>query len=220
MIQVNVLSGLFTNYEVTKLHIDNPYLLNNLIYATLLLVALATLKKKKSTFLDFSQTEQLRGLAILFVIIEHFWYHVCNEKNTVFLFGGYAVTLFLLLSGYGLMRSNMAHQIATREFLRKRVKKIFVPYWLVTVGIVIADYVLLHKKHPIHELIFTFSGINISTSLQYFEHARWFVTLLLIYYFAFLLCKVVETFLRNVGPSIFLINPNFIPTLRTIPIRC
>lgn len=188
MIQFNVLPSLFTNYEVTKLHIDNPYLLNSLIYATILLVSLVTLKRKTSTFLDFSQTEQLRGLAILFVIIEHFWYHVCNEKNTVFLLGGYAVTLFLLLSGYGLMRSNMAHQITAKEFFLKRTRKIFIPYWLVTIGIIIADYLVWQKRYPLQEILFTFTGINLSKELQYFDHSRWFITLLLVNYLAFCCC--------------------------------
>jgi peptidoglycan/LPS O-acetylase OafA/YrhL len=188
MIQLNVLPEFFTNYEATKLHIDNPYLLNSLIYATLLFITLVTLKKKKSTFLDFSQTEQLRGLAILFVIIEHFWYHVCNEKNTVFLFGGYAVTLFLLLSGYGLMRSNMAHQITAREFFLKRIRKIFIPYWLATIGIAITDYLLWQKRYPLQDLFFTFTGINISKELQYFDHSRWFITLLLVNYLTFFCC--------------------------------
>jgi len=97
------LKGFFVNYETTKLHIVTPFLLNSLIYVTLLLAVLVTLKKRPSSFLDFSQTEQLKGLAIFFVVIEHFWYHVCNEKGTVLVMGSYAVTLFLLLSGYGLM---------------------------------------------------------------------------------------------------------------------
>jgi len=188
MIQLNVLPEFFTNYEATKLHIDNPYLLNSLIYATLLLVALVTLKKKKSTFLDFSQTEQLRGLAMLFVVIGHFWHHVCNENGLFFAFGDYSVTLFLLLSGYGLMSSHMTRQITAREFFLKRVRKIFIPYWLVTIGIIIADYILLQKYYQVHELLLTFAGINLSKTLHYFDYARWFITLLLIEYLVFFCC--------------------------------
>jgi len=187
MIQFNVLIGLFTNYEATKLHIDNPYLLNSLIYATLLLVTLVTLKKKKSTFLDFSQTEQLRGLAMLFVVIGHFWHHVCNENGPFFAFGDYSVTLFLLLSGYGLMSSHMTRQITAREFFLKRVRKIFIPYWLVTIGIIIADYVLLQRYYHVNELLLTFAGINLSKTLRYLDYARWFITLLLVEYLVFFL---------------------------------
>jgi peptidoglycan/LPS O-acetylase OafA/YrhL len=188
MTDFSFLKDLFTNYETTKLHIANPFLLNSLIYSTLLLVTLVTLKKKPSTLLDFSQTEQLRGLSMLFVIIGHFWYHVCNENSPFLVFGDYAVTLFLLLSGFGLMSSNMTRQVTAREFFLKRIRKIFIPYWLVTVGIIIADYILLQKSYHVHELLITSAGINISKTLHYFDYARWFITLLLISYLAFFCC--------------------------------
>jgi probable poly-beta-1,6-N-acetyl-D-glucosamine export protein len=178
----------FVNYETTKLHIDNPALLNNSIYFSLLFFALVTLKKKSSNLLDFSQTEQLKGLSVLLVIIQHFWHHICNERDTIYFFGSYAVTLFLLLSGYGLMRSNMTNGINARDFFMKRVKKIFLPYWLVTIAIIAGDYFLWQKQYPLQELLLTFAGINFSTELQYFDHSRWFITLLLINYFAFFCC--------------------------------
>jgi len=188
MADFSFLHRIFTNYEITKLHINEPFLLNSLIYCTLVVVTLVTLKKKASIFFDFSQTEQIKGLSILFVIIDHFWYHVCNERGTALPLGSYAVTLFLLLSGYGLMSSKMANGINTRVFFMKRVKKIFIPYWLVTIGIIIADYVLWQRHYPLQDLLLTFAGINISTELQYFDHSRWFITLLLLNYLIFFFC--------------------------------
>jgi len=182
------LNGLFTNYEVVKLHISNPFLLNSLIYCSLLLVTLMTLRKKPSTLLDFSQTEQLKGLAMLFVVVGHFWLHVCNEHGPFLYIGDYAVTLFLLLSGYGLMTSNIARRVNAREFVTKRLRKILVPYWVATIGIIALDYILLQKHYPLHELLLTFSGINLSEALKFFDYARWFITLLLIYYLAFFFC--------------------------------
>jgi len=70
----------------------------------------------------------------------------------------------------------------------KRVSKIFIPYWLVTMGIVIADYLLWQKQYPMQDLLLTFAGINISTELQYFDHSRWFITLLLLNYLLFFFC--------------------------------
>lgn len=188
MTGLSVLNGYFVNYEVTKLHINNPVLLNSLIYLTLFIAILATLRKSPSTLLDFSQTEQLKGLAMIFVVVGHFWYHVCNENDSFLVFGDNAVTLFLLLSGYGLMSSNMARKVHAREFFTKRLRKILVPYWLVTLGIIIADYVLLQKSYHLHELILTFAGINVSKATQYLDHTRWFITLLLINYLAFFVC--------------------------------
>jgi len=188
LIDVAVLTEYFKNYEATKLHVNNPFLLNSSIYLLLLIVSIVTLKKGESAFLDFSQTEQLKGLAMLFVVVVHFWQHVCNEHGPFLLMGDYAVTLFLLLSGYGLMSSNMIRQIHLRTFFTKRIKKVFVPYWLVTIGIIIADHLLLQKHYHLHDLLLTFVGINVSESLQYFDHARWFITLLLVNYLAFFVC--------------------------------
>lgn len=182
------MTELFFNHEIIKLHVADTFLLNGLIYLILLLVSLATLRRKSSVFLDVSQTEQLKGLAIFFVVVEHFWFHVCDEKGTVLLLGDYAVTLFLLLSGYGLMTSNMVHRVNTREFFMKRVRKIFYPYWVVTVAIVVADSVFLQKQYPVQDILLTFVGINISQELQFFDHSRWFITLLLVHYLAFFFC--------------------------------
>lgn len=198
------LKELFKNYEVVKLHVGNHFLLNSLIYITLLLATVMTLRQKASTFLDFSQTESLKGLAMLFVVFGHFWYHVCNVNNPFLVFGDYAVTLFLLLSGYGLMVSNINCKVTTREFISKRLRKILVPYWLVTIAIIIADYVLLHRQYNFQELILTFSGINTSETLRYFDYARWFITLLLIYYIAFFFCaKLCSPPLATAGLVIF-----------------
>jgi len=182
------MKGLFFNHEITKLHVVDPLFLNGMIWLILLLVCLVTLRRKSSAFLDYSQTEQLKGLAIFFVVVEHFWYHVCNEKSTVLLLGGFAVTLFLLLSGYGLMTSNMADRVAVREFFTKRVRRIFLPYWLITIGIVIADYVFLEKQYFPQDVFLTFVGVNTSKEIQYFDHSRWFITLLLVNYLAFFFC--------------------------------
>lgn len=181
--------SLYTNYEIAKLSFSHPFYINFSIYASLLLAAAVTLKKKNSTFLDYSQTEQLKGLAMLFVIIGHFWYHVCGEKDPLLVFGDYAVTLFLLLSGYGLTKSNMAHGITARIFFIKRVKKILIPYWITTIIIILLDYFLLQKHYQFHELILTICGINTSDTLQNLDYVRWFITLLLLNYFAFFFCS-------------------------------
>lgn len=188
MTEVGFLKEFFRNYEILKLHIIDPFTFNGLIYFALLFATLGTLKKKPSTLLDFSQTEQLKGLSMLFVIVGHFWYHVCGENGPFLVFGDYAVTLFLLLSGYGLMSSNITRQVTAREFFLKRIRKIFFPYWLVTVIIVIADYFLLQKQYHVNELLLTCFGINLSKTLHHFDYARWFITLLLVNYLAFFFC--------------------------------
>lgn len=188
MTEVDFLKEFFKNYEIVKLHIVDPFTLNGLIYFALLFATLGTLKKKPSAMLDFSQTEQLKGLSMLFVIVGHFWYHVCGENGPFLVFGDYAVTLFLLLSGYGLMSSNMTRQVTAREFFIKRIRKIFFPYWLVTVIIVIVDYFFLQKQYQFYDLALTFSGLNISKILHYLDYTRWFITLLLVNYIIFFFC--------------------------------
>ena len=189
----NVSTEYFKNYEVTKLYTNNLFFLKSSIYLTLFLNSFITLKKSPSTFLDFSQTEQIKGLeikdlAMFFVIVWHFWQHVCNEHGSFLVFRDYSVTLFLLLFGYGLISLIMIRQVHARLFITKRVKKILFLYWLVTIGNIIADHILLQKHYHLHKLLLAFSSINVSKSLQYFDNVRCFITLLLINYLVFLVC--------------------------------
>lgn len=81
----------------------------------------------KSEFLGFSQTNSIRGLAILMVILMH---SSCNFGLRFFTpLGGIGVALFLILSGYGLTESYKRKGL--HFFWKSKFNKIWIPYAIV-----------------------------------------------------------------------------------------
>jgi hypothetical protein len=102
--QFNISRLFLSNYEHLKLSIPFPNINNLIIFVAILMVAAISCKNYKTYFLDKSQTNQLKGLAILLIIISHLWFHV-SKNRAILMLGDYSVILFLILSGFGLTRS-------------------------------------------------------------------------------------------------------------------
>ncbi len=176
----------YLNYETEKLLIQNPTISNALIFLALLCLAGLTWQRKKNTFLDRTQTDQLKGVAILFVVTGHLWTHV-SLHGAVPNFAGYAVALFLFLSGYGLARSWEKKPLTAIEFATRRITRVMLPYWIATAGILFLDYWLLGRQYSVLEIVSTLAGMNFSPSLRFLDYARWYITLILIFYCVFFL---------------------------------
>jgi peptidoglycan/LPS O-acetylase OafA/YrhL len=87
--------------------------------------------------------DNVRGTAILFVIIYHYFYiypeHIevknfslLYDINNFLNFGTIGVSLFFILSGF-LMASAMDKGVSPNKFLLKRFKRIFPVYWVVII---------------------------------------------------------------------------------------
>lgn len=77
------------------------------------------------TFLDRNYTTALKGVAILFIMYGHcacFW----PGGRLTSPFGGIGVSLFLILSGYGLNESYLKRGLD--GFWKKRISKVYIPY--------------------------------------------------------------------------------------------
>ena len=177
------------SFEFHKLNISNPDFLN--ICLLLLIVILSTISLAKrncsSSFLDFSHTNQLRGIGMLLIITGHIWYHMSNSMP-LFTFSGPAVSLFFLLSGFGLTRSFYKNEkIKFVGFILPRIKRIFIPYWITTFFIIISDIYMKGIIYEINDVFLTIIGVNLKGDLIRIDYVRWFVTLLLIWYIVFYL---------------------------------
>lgn len=83
--------------------------------------------ERKYDFLGFSQTNSIRGIAILMVILMH---SSCNFGLRIFTpLGGIGVALFLILSGYGLTESYKRKKLEL--FWKSKFSKIWIPYAIV-----------------------------------------------------------------------------------------
>ncbi|MEW6378724.1 MAG: acyltransferase [bacterium] len=203
--------SIFTNYEVAKLSAGNANLTNAVIFSILLIASFLTLKKADSQLLDKLQTGQLKGLAILLVIIGHLWLHVSKTKSSIILSGD-AVALFFLLSGYGLTMSSKNKKPGLRDYFLQRMKRVMVPYWIATVLLIVLDYLILRRSYPSGDILLTFLGININTTTRHIDYVRWYITVLILWYILFFVAaslpgrKKVMLFLLTCSAIMFSLN--------------
>ena len=72
-------------------------------------------------------TVGLKGLAVLMVV----WGHIgaCLHVNGIQFIGGVGVSIFLILSGYGLEKSYTNNGL--KKFWIKKLIKVFIPFWII-----------------------------------------------------------------------------------------
>ncbi|MGE4519330.1 MAG: acyltransferase family protein [Desulfobacteraceae bacterium] len=176
------------NYEFDKLNVLHPDAVN---YTIILFFSLSIFfyfkkseKKGNDCFFSVSHTDHLRGFAIFFVVLGHLWVHVSQIRPQLVLSGD-SVAVFLILSGFGLTITSKETKTGFKKFFSKRIKRVLVPYWFITVFILFFDFLFLHRLLSIKDIILTFLGINISEKLTHLDYARWYVTFILLWYFLF-----------------------------------
>jgi len=188
---IEIMNNVFYNYEFNKLNIVHPDYINYfLIVGFIVFVFLTSFAKFSEVergsvkILNRTHTQQLRGLAIFLVVLGHLWVHVSKIQANLVL-SGEAVSLFLILSGFGLFTSVKGKNFLLKKFFIKRVKRVMVPYWIVTFFIILIDCLILNKKISFNEILLTFIGINITEYLLKLDYVRWFVTFILLWYINF-----------------------------------
>lgn len=189
------LASFLHNYQLEKLDIANPGYANAAILALFLALALITAQRVPASddVMDFAQTDQLRGASIFFIVLGHMWVHTAKTLPD-FVFSGDGLSLFLILSGYGITRTYSKSEIKLEAFASRRIKRVMVPYWTATVAILALDYLLLGKWLTPLNLVSTFCGINLNSTLSHLDYIRWFITFILMWYVLFFCGR---KFLRN-----------------------
>lgn len=181
------------NFEIVKLSIPSPDLTNTTLLLLLCAASLLSIKKapaENRLFLSPLQTNQIRGAAILLVMLGHVWVHVAEQAASIVL-SGYAVAFFFLLSGFGLTVSAKKKPVPLSTFVLHRIRRIMVPYWCATAIFLALDTVLLGKTYSPAEILLTSIGINMSESTTHIDYVRWYITLQLIWY-AIFCCTVMR----------------------------
>lgn len=181
----------FNTFVVDKIPIAHPDMVNVILFALLVAAVFLSVRRNTATgteLLSRSQTVELKGLVIICVVVGHLWVHVASVKPAIIL-SGEAVSMFLLLSGFGITRS--AGKLDVPRFIKRRGKRVLVPYWIATVVILGLDYLLLKKTCSVDDMLMTMAGLNFELSLRLLDYVRWFVTFILFWYTVFLILKLV-----------------------------
>lgn len=203
---------MFINYQNNKLLVHHPDHVNIIIIVVLVVLSMLMVKKKRNhTFLDIITTEQIRGAAILMVVLGHLWVHVA-EKKPVIILSGDGVAFFLFLSGFGFVSSYQKRQPDLKAYITSRINRVMIPYWFATIFILSLDRIFLNRIYNIFHICLTFLGINVYGVMHHFDYVRWYITFLLFWYgVAFFVYRYVRFqfaayFLLGVGFFAFLIN--------------
>lgn len=129
-------------------------------------------------------TEQLKGIAIILVVLGHFFVtKFIDSSNHAFnYFGAQGVGIFLILSGYGLTASFLKNGI-NESFLMRRLRAVLLPYSLVTILWFILDY-FKGKMYPIETIILSVSGFDFQLTM---DATMWYISFILMWYLIYFL---------------------------------
>ncbi len=126
----------------------------------------------------------LRIISTVIIYIFH-----CNaqykieSKDSLF----YAFTFFLFISGY----YSFFQGKSPNQWIIKRLKRIYIPYWIVIIGAIVANYIFQYKNIGIKELFFAVTGGNL-----FIEHKiyviSWFISVIICLYICVYIYKAIN----------------------------
>ena len=174
-------SHCFFNQKILALAVNNAVDNRSILttFAILCILILISFRKTaKEQPLSISQTNQMKGLAILIIIIHHVSLALGNKGYlSIFHHLGFpSVSVFLVLSGYGVFLST--EKKGLNNFFSKRVIRVYIPFLLAMISkILIFDYFILNKKGGVG-----ISLINIFLAPSTLDMNMWFIVYILFWY--------------------------------------
>lgn len=135
--------------------------------------------------IDRVTSEYLRGIAITFVVLGHILggtFGIIDSHITSILgIGG--VTIFLLLSGYGLYQSYRKNGLEFKPYWSRKIEKVFLPYSIITVLYYL--YMMVCGRAPGYPALL--SNILCVDYSRTMDGTMWYMSFLLLWYLSFFL---------------------------------
>lgn len=129
-------------------------------------------------------SEQLKGIAILLVVLGHLFVtkFISNSNLAFGYLGAQGVAIFLILSGYG-MTTSFLNKGLDKGFLLRRLRTVLLPYSLVTLLWFSYDY--FHgKTYPLKTIVSSLLGFDFNLTM---DATMWYISFILMWYFVFYL---------------------------------
>ena len=169
---------------------DDIYQTNLIVIAVLIAVLLLTFKRSKHTDLfPISVTQELKGLGILTVVFAHFAYMLVTNADFLFplsIIAGVGVDLFLFMSGYGLTVGMLKKPLPILEFYKRRVIKIFIPFWVAIILIFAANAIFLDIHYSVPYMIQSLLGwFPTAEGFDDVNSPFWYITWMMMFYVLF-----------------------------------
>src|SRR5574344_1248686 len=133
----------------------------------------------------------LKGMGCMIILIHHYsqyyielWGFDNILSHCFYSFGGfYVVVLFFFLSGYGLEEYWKKHSMTLFSFLKKRIWKVYLPFFLVNCLTIIFYYYYRDIHLSFGQIISQIIGIELN------DKVLWYMQALLILYVIFIVSK-------------------------------
>ena len=161
------------------------------IFSAILLIALLIfIKPRKITaWFPASLTTELKGAAILMIVLSHIGYFLVSDTRFLWplsIMAGVGVNLFLFLSGFGLTASQLQKDLSIGQFYKRRLLKLFTPFWLSLLVFLLLDVLVLKINYSWAYLGKAFVGIFTHANLyEDINSPLWYFTFILGYYLLF-----------------------------------
>lgn len=161
------------------------------LFSAIFFVILACFIRRREVkeWLPASLTVELKGLSILLIVLSHVGYFLVSDTNFLQPFSnlaGIGVNLFLFLSGYGLTVSQLSKDLNIGGFYKRRLWKLFIPFWLLLVVILPLDIFILKINYSWDFIVKAILGIFDHADLyQDFNSPLWYFTFIIGYYLLF-----------------------------------
>jgi Protein involved in polysaccharide intercellular adhesin (PIA) synthesis/biofilm formation len=126
-------------------------------------------------FFDNTCSKWMKGVAILLVI-------ACHSITFLSHLGTWGVSLFLLVSGFGLTQAFLKKGLD--HFFQKRLSKVLLPYTLITAVWILIDKLFLSKSYSFFTILLSLIGFDIKSSV---DVTMWYITFILSWYIVFYL---------------------------------
>lgn len=156
-------------------------------------------------FLDINYAQANKGLAILLVLFSHVG--ACYGITSIQFIAGAGVSLFLILSGYGLELSK--ENRGMKHYWKKRVLKVCLPFWLVIFMMYIYQG--------------SFSWISFFQNITFINPFNWYLRYIVVCYIEFYLVYLLEKYCHFDGKMVaglwILIIAIMILVERTFPVN-
>ena len=170
--------------------VNNP-IIQTIIFAVIFFAAFLLLlrKRKDLSFFPVSVTTEMKGLAILMIILGHIGYFLASDTRFLFPFSvamGVGVDLFLFLSGFGLAVSALKKKMTPHQFYVRRFSRLYLPLWIMMPVFIPLDIFILQRQYDVATVMQIALGwVRQADLYNNFNSPLWFLTLIIFYYLIF-----------------------------------